>query len=206
MQLMRAKQALVVGLTVSLTCVSSSPAQSLGEVARQERARKKAAKPQQRVVTNEELNSAGKGKTAAQSREGETAQAAAAKPVRPQEEKSSAAELQAKIKAQKEKVRALEAKIREAQKRLDARNAVGTLTVDRRVVIQPGGWGSGPSPCDRSNAMHSNPYKEWCEEPAKLQTEIEKDQSKLAEEKAALEALQEEARRLGYGSAFYDPD
>jgi hypothetical protein len=123
------------------------------------------------------------------------------------EEKQSATKLQAKIKAQKQKVRELEANITKLRKRLDAHNASGgSVTVSQQVLVQPGGIGFNHGLCANSNVITNNPYKEWCEEPAKLTAELEKSQTELKAEQLTLQALQEQARQQGFGSAFYDPE
>jgi hypothetical protein len=205
MRLMRVGREFTIALGI-ITLAGTCFAQSLGEVARQERARKQSRPPGARILTEEDLK---KGETITKPIE---APETASKPAEPKlaaaakDERPSPTELQAKIRAQKQKVRELEAKIDELQKQLDARSSIGTVTTGQQVIIQPGGMGSGPGLCATSNAMHSNPYKEWCEQPAKMAAEIEKSEVKLKKERAALEFMQEEARRLGYGSAFYDPD
>jgi len=93
------------------------------------------------------------------------------------------------------------------QKELDARDSVGNVTVSQRVLISGTGMGSpGPGLCEFSNEMSSHPYQEWCDEPAKWKADLEKTKEKLQTEQAALEALQEQARQLGFGNSFYDPD
>jgi DNA repair exonuclease SbcCD ATPase subunit len=187
--------------------MSPCVAQSLGEVARKERAKKKSSDVKRQVITEEQLRptTANEATIAAPAKAGdakEVKESAAAKG-----EKQAAAELQAKIKTRKQKVRELEAKVQKLQEQLDKRNSFGTLTVSQQVLIQPGGLGStGPGWCALSEATTGNPYKEWCEEPVKLNAELEKTESELENERSVLETLQEQARRMGYGSAFYDPD
>ena len=97
----------------------------------------------------------------------------------------------------------MEAKARELRKRLDERETPGSdVGVSQRILL----LGAGPGVCATSSAMATNPYKEWCEEPEELLAELDKTEEELQKERLALEALQEEARRMGYGSAFYDPD
>jgi hypothetical protein len=203
---MKFRQQVAAVMVVAAFAVSSS-AQSLGEVARRERANKQARPSARRILTEDDLregSSAGKATA--------TASVEASEPVEPKptlsskDEKLSPAELQGRIKAQKQKVRELEAKIDELQKQLDARNTIGTVSVAQHVLVQPGGIGHNAGVCASLAAVHSHPYKEWCDQPAKLAAEIEQAEVKLREEQAVLEALQEEARRLGFGSAFYDPD
>jgi hypothetical protein len=194
-------------LTVTVL-MSASSAQSLGEVARQERARKQARPSAGRILTEDDLQ---KGepltKNPVSQPEPEASKPPESKPATTtKDEKPSPGELQAKIKAQKQKVRDLEAKIQELEKQLAKLDTVGTVTVYQNVTGQQGDAGVAVGLCGVSNAMHSNPYKEWCEQPAKMAADIEKSQAKLKEEQAVLERLQEEARRQGYGSAFYDPD
>jgi hypothetical protein len=196
-------------LTILLPCCS---AQSLGEVARRERARKQRPPAQKRVITDSDLpaRSTSKRSPAATdsfpesaSKPGEPKPAEAAK-----DSKQSAAALEAKIKAQKQKVRELEAHIADVQKRLDAHKSPGgTVTVTMPpVLVQPGGIGFNWGPCATSDAIANNPYKEWCEEPAKLTADLEKSQAELKTEQLTLEALQEQARQQGFGNAFYDPE
>jgi hypothetical protein len=183
-------------------------AQSLGEVARQQRARKKPADTQRRVITEEELRSSTSKEAVAAAESSTNVEAKEMKESSPtpasKDDTATAAELQAKIRAQKKKVRELEARVQEIEKKLAARETLRNLQVYQHVLNAE--WWNNAGACDLSNALYSNPYKEWCEEPAKLNAELEEKKPELEKERFTLEAMQEQARRQGYGSAFYDPD
>ena len=49
-------------------------------------------------------------------------------------------------------------------------------------------------------------YKSWCDAGRNLKSQYDAAQAQLAQEKARLEAMQENIRRKGYGNAVYDPD
>lgn len=49
-------------------------------------------------------------------------------------------------------------------------------------------------------------YKSWCDTGRNLKSQYDAAQAQLAQEKARLEAMQENIRRKGYGNAVYDPD
>src|SRR5262245_28671031 len=120
---------LVTGFAFALataTLASVCAGQSLGEVARQQRAKKKPATEQRRVITEDELPSS-KSKGAAVADSFQTVEAKEPKEspstAPAKDEKQFAADLQAKIKTQKQKVQKLEAKVRDLQQRLDQRES-----------------------------------------------------------------------------------
>ena len=55
-------------------------------------------------------------------------------------------------------------------------------------------------------AAYYSPYKDWCDEPDKLQADLDKTQKELEVERATLSSMQEEARQQGFGNSVYDPD
>jgi hypothetical protein len=199
--LRRMRQLLVV-CCLALYAPPFPTAQSLGDVARQERERKNASsKHSLHVFTNEDiskpgilptLNSAGNIGTVTDK----------AKPISADSEDAAAKELQAKIRTQKQKIHDLEARIADVQRRIDQRESVGNVTVSQRAVL----LGAGPGPCAISDSGGYSPYKDWCDEPAKLTAELDKYRTQLRQEQNVLADLQEKASRTGYGNAFYDPD
>lgn len=173
--------------------------QSLGDVARQERQRQAASpNPSRHVITNEDL------KTRAGSGQSTTAIAEnSADPFAPRASydpnSAAARELQTQIKDQKQKVQDIEKAIQELQAKLDARGSAGG------VQFMANGWGDGYGPCGLPNSVY-NPNKDWCDQGKKMQAAIDTKQGELSDQRAQLEALQEQARKLGFSSKFYDPD
>ena len=177
-------------------------AQSLGDVARQQRIQKASAVSPSRVITNEDIAT---GRSAASSDQSSSLHDADLdKEMLQTEKQSSAHELQQKIIAQKKKVSELEKHIREVQARLDKRISIGSVQVSESVggVDSPAYVGD----CQYSDANYYHPYQDWCDQPAKWQADIDASSKELQKEKAELGAQQEQARRLGYGNAFYDPE
>jgi predicted nucleic acid-binding Zn-ribbon protein len=175
-------------------------AQSLGDVAREERARKTQGQQNAgHVYTNDDISSR---QTIAVGLSEEASKGSGQVSTR-NSKGTSAKELQASIRKQKQRVHALEVRIGEIQRRLDERESIGNVTVSQRVVMH---GQVGPGPCFISDAAVTHPYQEWCDEPAKLTAELQKKTAELKEARTALEDLQERTRRMGYGNAFYDPD
>lgn len=170
---------------------------SLGDLARQRRFSKPAQQPQHEI-TNDEIatSSATSGTNLSQPADVKNPDANS------KNESPNAAEVQAKIRAQKEKVDALAAKIVDDQKKLDEMTCPKGTTCGQRVLLM----GTGPSACDVSDALSWHPYAQWCDQPDKLQADIDATQQQLDSERAILESMQEEARQQGFGNAIYDPD
>ena len=169
---------------------------SLGDLARQQRF-SKPAQTQQHEITNDDIasspNSATPKTTSTETRAVDSAQK--------KEEAPDAAEVQAKIRAQKEKIKALEAKIADDEKKLDEFTCPKTVTCGQRVLL----LGTGGGFCSLPSSVY-NPYQDWCDQPDKLQADIDATQKQLDSERAILESMQEEARQQGFGNAIYDPD
>ena len=185
-----------------LSAASLGAAQSLGDFARQQRLAKNLPTASHHVITNEDI-SAGNRAESLPAASGTKKAARENSPVPATPDASSTAQLRDKIKAQKQKVLELQAHIQEIQKKLDARNNMGDVTASQ-PIRQLGS--SRPGPCELSKEASYHPYQEWCDEPAKWKADLEKTKEKLQTEQAKLEALQEQARQLGFGNSFYDPD
>jgi hypothetical protein len=199
-------------LSMAAFCAAAAPAQSLGDVARAERLRKASAPSAPRVITNDDIATAPAHESPAtdpsQVSQGEANEKPEPLPAKTAERKQrpDAKQVQQTIRVQKQKVLALEAHAKQVQDRLDARESVGA-PVAARVLLQGQGVGhSGAGLCPTSAAMYTNPYKDWCEEPEKLRADLKKTQAELEKERGKLEAMQEEARKAGFGSVIYDPD
>ena len=183
---------------VWLSFVVPSNAQSLGDLARQERARRGDNPRSAHVYTNEDIS-----KPSAPPSERQPDASNGNKPLLgPDSFNTTADELRTTIRTQKQKIRDTESQIAAIQKRLDERESVGNVNVSQRIFT----LGAGPGTCAVSSAMTSQPYKDWCDEPAKWSAEIEKHNADLAKMRAALSELQERARRMGYGNGVYDPE
>lgn len=184
--------------------VSSLAQDSLGDFARQQRWAKPAT-PALHEITNDDLATTASTATStspdARNPSSEIGKDSA------KDGASKAAEVQAKISAQKEQVKALEDKIAADQKKLDEMTCPKGVTCGQRVLLTGTGMGApGPTPCQISDALSWHPYQDWCDEPDKLQDEIDATQKQLDSERAVLDSLQEEARRQGFGNSIYDPD
>lgn len=167
--------------------------QSLADAARQEQARKGTALPQ-RVYTNDDLSSHAPDTAAEASAADKEPTPAESKPSSEKEtKKPTADELRSKILTQKRKVRSLDDHIAELQRQLDDWNNDSA----NNMRIAPGG---------NCREYYNNPYQGWCDVPAKLQADYKKTKAARDEAERILEQMQEEARRLGFRSAVYDPD
>lgn len=186
---------------VALLCSWSSSAQSLGDVARQERARKSQSRQvAQHVYTNEDIS---RRQTIPSESFEEHSNDARLQTNQQDSQSMPSKELQARIRTQKQRAHELETRIREIQRRLAERSSIGSVTASQSAIAL-GKRGVGP--CELNDAAYTKPYQEWCQEPAKLTAELEKKTAELKEVSKVLGDLQERARRMGYGSAFYDPD
>jgi len=165
-------------------------AQSLGDVARQQRLQKKTASPTaHHVITDEDIPAQKQAKQAeapapAAAQEKKTADAESEAATNQQSKEQRANELQAKIKEEKQRILNLEAHLKKLQGELDKwKTSDCTYTVHREDTSKSG-----------------------CDIPGKLLAENEKSRTQLEHERAALVEMQEEVRRLGYGNSFYDPE
>ena len=174
-------------LCLALAC----QAQSLGDVARQQKLKKSAASPaERRVITNEDIQSSGTasaatGGTAKEQGPAPTGSAAKTstdKSATTKDSRPSAEEVKEEVRAQKQKVSLLEAQIKDLQRELEKWKGVDCS----QYVDQEG--------------------RSWCEILRKRIAEIDRLKSKLEQERKTVEDMQEAARRLGYGNAVYDPD
>lgn len=177
----------VVSLTLAVLCLAAlAGAQSLGDIARQQRLQKSAPQTKPRVLTNEDMPATDKPATASNS-DSKSATAADKSSYADTNEdsaKPSAAEVQAKIKNQKERVASLEDHIQDIQAQMDK-------------------WKG--SDCTHI-FYYEHPYQNTCDEPKRLAEEHDRAESQLEKEKSALTDMQERARKLGYGNSVYDPE
>jgi len=188
-------------VVIALCLVAPCAAQTLGDLARREQLRKQQnAATQRHVYTNEDFAL----------QRADTSEIDAPQPAEPSSSAGTAkrdAALRATIVEKKKAVRDLERTAAAIQKRLDAHDNPGVKPSDSVQAQNIGGMNSpGPGVCVTSAAMGYDPYKEWCEEPARLQAQLETVQAQTKKARSELEALQEKARKLGYGNAFYDPE
>jgi len=186
------------GLIALLCPAVGSQSQSLGDVARQARTRKGDSPRSAHVYTNEDIS-----KPSAPPSEHQPNSSKGSNPPPGQDSfNTTADELRNRILAQKQTIHDAESQIAVLQKRLDERESVGNVTVSQRVFTP----GTGPGACAASSAMTSQPYKEWCDEPAKWSADIEKRNAELTKMRASLAELEERVRRMGYGNGVYDPE
>jgi len=193
------------GLAVLLCCSTVSTAQSLGDVARQERARKSLnPHPERHVFTNEDFSRAKQEEPASSPSQPDSKSAEPGADGRDKQ----ARELQSNIRAQKQKVWQLDGKVREIQRQLEAREPLKGMEVSQRIsLLSSGGMGyKGQTLCSMAYTLSDPSYQKWCDEANKLSAELDKTNVELKQARAVLEALQEQARRLGYGNAFYDAE
>ncbi|HTC94535.1 MAG TPA: hypothetical protein VK699_13935 [Terriglobales bacterium] len=192
---MRTRHLAGVGAAALMLCYGIlSHAQSLGEVARQQRqANTKNSHRASHVVTNEDITSkaeSGDVAVASSAKEDSTPDTAKGKDTKA----ASASALQTKIKAQKQKIAALKAHLEELQRQLEDWNKAAWENSTISYV----------SPC--AFQAYDKSAQEWCDTPKRLRAESEKTQTELEAEQKDLEQTQEEVRRMGYGNAFYDPE
>ncbi len=174
----------VASLALMFACTASiSGAQSLGDVARQEKSRKSASPAAKRVVTNDDITSSAEPKPAAPAAHN-AAKPADYKPSTAESRNAVAAELKVKIKQQKVKVNVLELQVKQLQQRLDR-----WKTSDCTYTYHP-----------------ENPYGNACDVPQKLTAAYDQAKAELQQAHSALEQMQDKARRLGFGVQVYDPD
>jgi hypothetical protein len=188
-------------LGVVILTSSYAGAQSLGDVARQQRFVRKPTGV--KVITNDDFQAQPESLPVADMAFDSTI-ARSPEEKKQSTGKPSAEAVKLKVRAQKQKIHELEAHIKNDQKRLDYLKGIpSNVTVYQQAHLSGAntGWCSAPS------ALYSRPdIQELCAEPAKLQQDIDATQSQLKQELDALEQMQEEARRMGYGSSVYDAD
>jgi chromosome segregation ATPase len=172
-------------------------AQSLGEVARQEKAKKLATPSTQRhVITNEDLHPSATTPAAADvsqekggARKDSSDHAPSSTPGAEQDAKPSAEEVKAKVLAQKQVMSSLEAEINKVEQKMNELDQALKAGGDCRNVFIKG-----------------TAYQNVCGIAEKLIAEKKRLESRLEQERTTLEEMQEEARHMGYGNAVYDPD
>lgn len=185
-----------------VTGSASAQSQPLGDVARQQQLQKQQSPAPQKVITNEDIPASSPQAGANPGEPGKTTETTSSKKA---EERPDAGAVRAKISAQKQKVKELEDRIAADKKQLAKH--------DRTEEIAHGtGMGTTialhvPDYCDMPDYMQEERgYKDWCDEPNKLQAEVDDLQKQLDSERATLDAMQEEARQQSFGNSVYDPD
>lgn len=196
------------GLAICMVASASAclAQDSLGDVARQQRFAKPAQALQtlQHEITNDDIASRPSSPTDTSKPDAKSSDFDSAKK---KEEVPNAAQVQGKIRAQKEKVKALEDKIAADQKQLTKHDPLSNMSVYERVRFNNGWVYDHGNDCDLPDYIQEQRgVKDWCDEPGKLQTDIDVTQKQLDSERAILESMQEEARLQGFGNAIYDPD
>ena len=170
---------------------------SLGDLARQQRWAKPAT-PAPHEITNDDIATSASTPAANSSQPTDTTST--------KKEAPNAAEVQAKIRAQKGKVKALEDKIATDQKQLAKHDPTSNsgLSIYEHAILS---GSPDTSYCDLPDYTQQRlGYKDWCDEPDKLQDDIDTTQKQLDSERAILDSMQEEARQQGFGNSIYDPD
>ncbi|MBZ5629907.1 MAG: hypothetical protein LAO06_13695 [Acidobacteriia bacterium] len=177
---------LAILAVISSSAVTLCSAQSLGDVARQEKSRKASSPAAKRpTVTNDDLGSRSEESAKPPEAPAEKdATTSAPKSDTAKLRNATAAEFKVKIKERKQRVSDVEAHIKDLQREMDRWKTSNCLYV----------------------RYADNPYKNACDVPQKLTAEYERSKTQLEKSRAALEALQEEARRSGFGTSVYDPD
>lgn len=181
-----------------LYCAAASPAQDLGEAARQQKLKKAASpSPERHVITNEDIPSAtatsaadsGSPPKETADRRESAAKIPDSKAETKDEKKPSVEEVKRTILAQKQVVSLLEREIKriaEEQTKLARALEVGVSCQNVFLI----------------GTAHEN----VCGLPEKLVAEKSRLQAQLDRERTALEEMQEAVRRMGYGSSVYDAD
>ena len=188
-------------IAVAVVCLPPAfgVSQSLGDIARQQRFLKPA--PTARVITNEDI-AARSGKKDQLARADITPAIEISIPKRDSKQQSPA-DVQSKILAQKQKMKQLADRIAADQKQLAKHADIGDVVVSQRVLIAPVRLGECNLP---DYIQERRGYKDWCDEPDKLEADIAAAQKELATERTSLDAMQQEARQQGFGNSIYDPD
>lgn len=203
---MKATLGLIAVVAMQVACLAQD---SLGDLARQQRFARPAQAPPHEITNDDIASAASTAKPSSSDAQNRTPNL---KPTEfpAKKEAPNAAEVQTKIRAQKDKVKALENKIAADQKQLSKHDPIGNsgVTVYERVYLNGSGLGfPGPGFCSLPDyAQDKLGYKDWCDEPDKLQDDMDAAQKQLDSERAILDSMQEEARLQGFGNAIYDPD
>src|SRR5256885_6403956 len=143
--------------------------QSLGDLARQQRFLKPALTA--RVITNEDI-------AARSAKQNQLARADVTPPIEISAPKRDAKQqspddVQAKILTQKQKVKALEDRIAADQKQLAKHDPMSNMSVYERANQLVTGMGPQPGLCALPDyILERRGYKEWCDEPDKLEADI----------------------------------
>ena len=171
-----------IAVLIFLVTATLAAAQSLGEVARQNRLKK--APAAHRVVSDEDTPAAGKpDDPAAQKADSKADSPQSADSTDQEKPKAkSAQQVRNGILAQRRKISSVEEQVADLHERIDQWKGSNCT-----MVLYP----------DGSNA---------CDELPQLKATDNRLKSQLAREHAKLDALQEEGRRLGYGNSVYDPE
>lgn len=176
---------IAIFLLISLWCLNSCTAQSLGDAARQQQAQKKSAPAKTKhVITNDDIASGVKptdssAKPSVKKGSSVTSDSGAATDA----DRPSAPEIQANIKEQRQKIREMEAQMKEIEKELET-------------------WKTS----DCTHVLHANTSINACDEVQRLNSEHEAVKAQLEQEKKNLTDMQEEARKMGYANSVYDPN
>lgn len=168
------------GAVALLACSAAAlcSAQSLGDVARAQQ-QKKAASSQPKpkhVITEDDIKS-----SSSSTADPFEPKSAAPRPSASSDDHAqSAAELQAKLKDQRERIAEVQASIKEIEKEMER-------------------WKTS----DCTHVLYADTQQNACDIPQKLTADYDKAKEQLKAEQAKLEEIEDEARRQGYGSAFY---
>ncbi len=181
---MKRMLAIAMATVAAIECVAVCRAQSLGEVARQEKSRKTASPPTAKrpVVTNDEIGPADQ--EPAETNPDSGAKKVTPKPSTAESREAVAAQLSAKIKQQKVKVNVLEVQAKQLREKLER-----WKTSDCTYTYHP-----------------NNPYGNACDVPQELSAAYDQTKTQLEQAHAALEQMQDRVRRQGFGVKVYDPD
>jgi hypothetical protein len=170
---------------ISLGCLNSCMAQSLGDAARQQQTQKKSAPVKTKhVITNDDIASGVKpadssAKPSVKKGNSVTSDSDAATDA----DRPSAQEIQANIKEQRQRILDIEVQMKVIQKEM-------------------GPWKT----TDCTHVLHANSSMNTCDVPQKLAADYEAAKAQLEQEKKNLVSMQEEARKMGYANSVYDPN
>lgn len=194
---MKATLGLIAVVAMQVACLAQD---SLGDLARQQRWAKP-ANPAPHEITNDDLASTA---STAKATSSDTKTSSDDEKASGKKESPNPAEVQAKIRAQKEKIKALEDKISADKKQLAKHDPMSNVRVYERAAFNNFVYAGD---CNLPDYIQeSRGIKDWCDEPDKLQDDIDAAQKQLDSERAILDSMQEEARQQGFGNSIYDPD
>jgi len=176
-----------------LSCASLCGAQSLGDVARQNKAQKSTtASSDKHVITNEEIpeQRADSPPPDSDAKAPDRSQYPAADEPADQQQQSDkqkeqrANQLRNQIRAQKQRLTDLKEQRRQLQEEIEK-------------------W----QKTDCTHVFHDYSYTQnTCDVLPKLNAQNDRLNSTIRQEQSTLESMQEEVRKMGYGNSFYDPD